>query len=651
MKRISKSLLLLFFVLQLHSNVFCKNIVIIESQSFDVEHNMDERWQSIFMEKGISVDLSPQNTLNLLDNLIDVDFLIISHGLIQLNSTQLQVIKQYIQQGGNVYLQSEYQIQSAGNQAFSQLVEHLGGSFSWLGENAGNIIPLNITGSFSDLEDPLSFFWYGAYGSGDEHIFPFLENNDKNYGFYFCSPNPEDGLLITISDQDWIRHNTNPALMHQIIDFCFQQNSFQLPQLDIHVSDNDPCTEGWVTYTADIEIAPSNIIAYKWYRNDIEIPFATDSVLIINANANQIVSCTVLIENNCSQIEITKSLDPRIEILANKTNICKGEKLEVEAFAYNLPDSVTYRWLVDNQIVPTNNTCYFSCDSIKDQQNLKCEILIHEQDCIPSNIIISNTLEITVSQMEIDIIELQPEICTNDGEIEVAAYGGIGQYSYNWSDGKKEAQRMNLAAGTYSLTITDDSNCQLEEVIEIEGNGDSIFVSIHLKEYDDKTQEGILVVETNAIEPIYSWNSSIGLSCSDCPQPLVHANHDSIYQISIVDYKGCSATSFIKMPKNNNTPTNVIYIPNVFTPNNDGSNDYFVAYGAEPEILIENMKIFNPTGLLIFEKNDILLNDEKNGWDGRDLYNNVVPSGVYIYLLAIRIDNELKIFKGDISTP
>ena len=47
----------------------------------------------------------------------------------------------------------------------------------------------------------------------------------------------------------------------------------------------------------------------------------------------------------------------------------------------------------------------------------------------------------------------------NDGGINVSVVGGTMPYDYNWSNGSSTEDLTNIAAGDYSLTITDDNNC------------------------------------------------------------------------------------------------------------------------------------------------------------------------------------------------
>jgi gliding motility-associated-like protein len=82
---------------------------------------------------------------------------------------------------------------------------------------------------------------------------------------------------------------------------------------------------------------------------------------------------------------------------------------------------------------------------------------------------------------------------------------------------------------------------------------------------------------------------------------------------------------------------------NVFSPNGDGSNDFFVF----PNIGLDDdftLSIFDRWGLLIFETNG------KNvGWDGRTLAGKLVTEGTYYYVLQAKSVNKPYDSKGTIT--
>lgn len=72
-------------------------------------------------------------------------------------------------------------------------------------------------------------------------------------------------------------------------------------------------------------------------------------------------------------------------------------------------------------------------------------------------------------------------------------------------------------------------------------------------------------------------------------------------------------------------PLPEIFIPNAFTPNGDGLNDYFMAEGKNIDSF--RMKIYNKWGEMIFESENIY-----QGWNGQ-YENRPCPQGTYIYTI------------------
>jgi len=87
-----------------------------------------------------------------------------------------------------------------------------------------------------------------------------------------------------------------------------------------------------------------------------------------------------------------------------------------------------------------------------------------------------------------------------------------------------------------------------------------------------------------------------------------------------------------------------IYIPNAFTPNNDGLNDVFQVYGDGIEDF--HIMIFNRWGEMLYQSYDI-----ESGWDGKYRINSgPAPVGVYNYVMTIRTkEKEFFKYNGSIT--
>ena len=91
-----------------------------------------------------------------------------------------------------------------------------------------------------------------------------------------------------------------------------------------------------------------------------------------------------------------------------------------------------------------------------------------------------------------------------------------------------------------------------------------------------------------------------------------------------------------------------IFIPNTFSPNGDGRNDFFYPRGRGIE-RIRTLRIFNRWGEVVFENREFPVNDQLAGWDGK--YKNGAPqAGVYVYQAELICENgEILTYKGNIA--
>ena len=142
---------------------------------------------------------------------------------------------------------------------------------------------------------------------------------------------------------------------------------------------------------------------------------------------------------------------------------------------------------------------------------------------------------------------------------------------------------------------------------------------------------------------IYNWTPANSLSDPTIANPLAQPNTTTEYLIEL-EKLGCTEILPITVQVRDDLPCSepYIFIPNAFTPNGDGENDYFKV---RSEIIIDlNMKIYNRWGELVFESNDINL-----GWDGR--FRGVLQEQeVYVYVVEARfIDNSRQVLRGNLT--
>ncbi len=114
-----------------------------------------------------------------------------------------------------------------------------------------------------------------------------------------------------------------------------------------------------------------------------------------------------------------------------------------------------------------------------------------------------------------------------------------------------------------------------------------------------------------------------------------------IYSLTVrTEPAGCSATEYITIHKDC-----YIDIPNAFTPNGDGINDYFFPRQLLSKSVVRfHVQIFNRWGELLFET----IQADGHGWDGR-WKGKAQPSGVYLYRIEVMTGDTADTYQGNVT--
>jgi|GEM_PF-92852 len=235
-----------------------------------------------------------------------------------------------------------------------------------------------------------------------------------------------------------------------------------------------------------------------------------------------------------------------------------------------------------------------------------------------------------------------------DGALTIFPSGGSPPFQYS-SDGitfQDSPTLTGLSSGTVTVTIRDVFGCDFSAETTISQPIELILNAGNDVEIDLSYTTDLDAVLTNSnIEHTIVWTPEIGLSCTDCFDPTAAPPITTTYVATITTIEGCTATDSVTVTVNDVRP---VYIPNVFSPNFDGSNDNFTAFGGQAATLIKAFRVFDRWGGLMYVATNIDPNNLSVGWDGTN-NGREVGQGVYVYHIRIEFfDGEIFDYQGDV---
>ncbi len=317
-----------------------------------------------------------------------------------------------------------------------------------------------------------------------------------------------------------------------------------------------------------------------------------------------------------SSAEITVIVNPVTYFDINE-QICPDQKFEIGNNTYDLDNPSGTEIMIN----------IFDCDSIitinLTEKESSATILTKDENCFGfGKLIIKSAENVTLPL----ILNIQ-----NIGSYDVISFPFVMD---------------SLVKGNYIYSIVDKDGCLIynnEKFIIEEFN--PYYINIDVLPNNNVYQ---LNIETDIDPYIIEWNPSTDLSCDDCLNPIANPDNDTEYVVEITDEEGCIVTDtvFLKGIITENKDVN-IDIPNIFTPNNDQSNDIFYIKSNISGITYE-MYIYDRWGENIFYAKDLHVNESIEGWDG-NFKGKKVNLGVYVYLIIVDFGNDKKEnYAGDV---
>jgi gliding motility-associated-like protein len=246
---------------------------------------------------------------------------------------------------------------------------------------------------------------------------------------------------------------------------------------------------------------------------------------------------------------------------------------------------------------------------------------------------------------ETDLTVVPNPVCSNDTILLTATSSGLGFATYDFYIDTFLVQ--SGPSDTYVLTNPRVGDVPIWVVGSQADCGDisdttllTVYQGVEALAYSDT----IIVAGTTANllatgGDFYNWLPDTALSCNICAATTASPAQTTTYLVEVENMDGCKDTASVLVDVREDV-NQVIFIPNVLTPNADGFNDTWFIKNIE--LFPKNeVQIVNRWGDIVFQTNDY-----QNNWDGNYSGGNL-PAGTYYYIL--NVGGQWGILKGDVT--
>lgn len=383
-----------------------------------------------------------------------------------------------------------------------------------------------------------------------------------------------------------------------------------------------PCTEVF-----DLEATldgGSGGFQYTWLLNG---EFYDDSQSIdFQSDADATFSLSVVDQCGASD-ETTIDViitNPPVEIeLGEDINASCIDNTEITVEVLNGSGGYEYEWFVAD-------TSYAITEDIIVQSFNTVPVMVNVTDACGG--IATDELLYIIPDIPLDIsVSADTSICAGDGiSLSALATGGEEGFSYFWPQLGQFGPDQYITpynTNTYEVIATDICGAEISTAVNVEVQ--YLFSNFVVSNLGDNLYAFTAMPEPECEACVYSWDLGDGTFSDEEELEHEYDGLDNyIASLTVTNAIGCtdSTSTLILGPV-------ILYVPNAFTPNNDGINDAFRVYGNG--ITQFEISIFNRWGEIVYQSNDI-----DQFWNGsHQLGGHYVPDGIYSYVIKLKGQN------------
>jgi len=439
---------------------------------------------------------------------------------------------------------------------------------------------------------------------------------------------------------------------------------------------NDICESEMITYTVEVEpelIEPTvscdpytDRIILNWTKVDCAATYqvfvdgslleeTTDNqITILNMDPAQQVDVQIIAVSECSCPNIATSIQC-------ETLDCASVELSINELPFSVceNEASSVMTLNENIVGATGGSLQWSGNNIGTTDGV-----LQLGQLTPGDHLFTLNYDLDNCYYEFsDVLTIYPEVnfdvnstdpsCNDmlDGTISINTNTGTAPFTY-LINGTSYAETSvdQLGPGDYTIEITDENACNASTQISLV-NPSLVVPKINGLEVLQEKQGSTytLTFDTQPTGANYTWHFQNGDTLA-VNAPSVEVSDilaESVLCVD-VDYNNgsCVETACFTIRFEEIVD---VYIPNVFSPNQDDKNDKFYIKADDSVTSIKTMRIYDRWGELLFEKANFAPNDKEAGWDGTFGTTTLLP-GVYVYdIVVVTKENKEFRYTGDIT--
>jgi len=280
------------------------------------------------------------------------------------------------------------------------------------------------------------------------------------------------------------------------------------------------CTQASITIPAQYENIANFRIGFRWINdnntNGSSPPFMIDDIELSSTGGTAPCTATALVNvSNDSSAVVT---------VVNKTDVsCNGSDdgaIDIDVTGGNPP--YAYAWT--------------GGDTLQDISSLEGGVYsVTVTDSV--NCISLLSVEVVEPSLVIATASVTNAGCSPTGRIDLTVNGGVSPYTYEWSSGATSQDLNNVAAGTYSVTVTDNNSCERTDSFTVNAPGNINLALV----IDDVTCQGVadgsVTANVTGANPPLQFTWSNGATTSS-----ITSISGATYSVSVRDGNNCTAS-------------------------------------------------------------------------------------------------------------